>query len=119
MNYRKFGNEPTIVNGIKFSSRLESERYKQLKLLRDAGYICDLCLQFEFQIVHGCINPDTGEKEKSSYYVADFVYLDCEEHKWIAEDTKGVETKEFRLKWKLAKQQYPGYEFRILKREDV
>lgn len=119
MNYQKFGNKPTVVNGIKFQSRLESDRYQQLLLLEKAGEICDLTLQMEFQIFHGYRDPETGEKEKSAFYVADFVYLDCKARKWIAEDTKGVETKEFRLKWKLVKQRYPDYTFRILKRSDV
>ena len=115
----KYQNRKTVVNGIPFPSRLEADRYQQLMLLVKSGEICDLSLQFEFQIFHGCINPETGEKEKSSYYVADFVYLDCREHKWIAEDTKGVETKDFKLKWKMVKQQYPGYTFRKLTRADV
>ena len=51
MSYQKFGNKPTIVDGIKFSSRLESERFTQLKLLEQAGEICGLMLQVEFQIL--------------------------------------------------------------------
>lgn len=119
MSYQKYGNKSIVVNGIKFQSKLESDRYQQLMLLAQAGEICDLSLQFEFQIIHGCINPETGEKQKSSYYVADFVYLDCRNHKWIAEDTKGVETKDFKLKWKIVKSMYPGYTFRKLTRKDV
>lgn len=115
----KYHSRKTTVNGITFDSKLESDRYQQLLLLEKAGEICDLILQFEFQIFHGYRDPETGEKEKSAFYVADFVYLDCKARKWIAEDTKGVETKEFRLKWKLVKQRYPDYTFRILKRSDV
>ena len=107
------------MNGITFDSKLESDRYQQLLLLEKAGEICDLTLQMEFQIFHGYRDPETGEKEKSAFDVADFVYLDCKARKWIAEDTKGIETKEFRLKWKLVKQRYPDYTFRILKRSDV
>ena len=119
MNYQKYHAETVIINGIKFSSKLEGERYKQLLLLRQAGEICDLCLQFEFQIFHGCINPDTGEKDKSSFYLADFVYLDINKRQWIAEDTKGIETPEFKLKWKLVKQQYPEYRFVKLTKADI
>ena len=115
----KYHSKKTEVNGIVFDSKLESDRYQQLLLLEKAGEICDLTLQMEFQIFHGYRDPKTGEKEKSAFYVADFVYLDCKARKWIAEDTKGVETKEFRLKWKLVKQRYPDYTFRILKRSDV
>lgn len=115
----KYHSRKTTVNGITFDSKLESDRYQQLLLLEKAGEICDLTLQMEFQIFHGYRDPETGEKEKSAFYVADFVYLDCKARKWIAEDTKGVETKDFRLKWKLVKQRYPDYTFRILKRSDV
>ena len=115
----KYNAIETVVNGIRFRSKLEATRFQQLLFLLQAGEICDLSLQFEFQILHGYINPETGEKEKSSFYVADFVYLDCREHKWIAEDTKGMETKDFKLKWKMVKQKYPQYTFRKLTREDV
>lgn len=115
----KYSAKKTIINGIPFDSKLEAESYKQLLLLRQAGEICDLCLQFEFQIFHGCIDPDTGEKMKSSFYLADFVYLDCNKHQWMAEDTKGIETPEFKLKWKLVKQQYPEYRFLKLTKADI
>ena len=115
----KYHSRKTTVNGITFDSKLEADRYQQLMLLVEAGEICDLALQMEFQIFQGYIDPETGEKEKSAFYLADFVYLDCKARKWIAEDTKGVETKEFRIKWKLVKQRYPDYTFRILKRSDV
>ena len=115
----KYHSRKTVINGITFDSHLEADRYQQLMLLAKAGEICDLTLQMEFMIIHGYVDPNTGEKQKSSFYVADFVYLDCKSHKWIAEDTKGVETKEFRLKWKLVKQKYPEYTFRKLTRADV
>ena len=117
--YQKFGAEKTEVNGIKFASRLESERYKQLKLLESAGAISDLKLQVEFQIFKGYINPDTGEKTRSTTYVADFSYTDIENHSQVVEDTKGVETPDFRLKWKLVQSQYPEYVFRKVTREMV
>ena len=66
MNYQKFGNKPSVVNGIKFQSRLEADRYQQLLLLVKAGEICDLTLQMEFQIFKGYRDPETGEKEKSA-----------------------------------------------------
>ena len=119
MSYRKYGNDPTIVNGIKFSSHLEAERYQQLMLLERAGEISGLQLQVEFQIFKGYINPDTGEKTKSVVYVADFLYIDNGDNRMIVEDTKGMETPDFRLKWKLVQSQYPGFTFRKVTRSDV
>lgn len=119
MSYQKFGNKQTVVNGIKFSSRLESDRYEQLMWLLKAGEISDLWLQVELQVNHGRIDPETGEKIRSTNYVADFMYTDKAQHKIIIEDTKGMETPEFRLKWNLAKSQYPEYEFRKVTRDMV
>lgn len=119
MSYQKFGNKPVVVNGIRFQSRLESERYQQLMLLERAGEISGLVLQPEYQILQGFINPETGEKVKSRFYVGDFRYIDNATNKMIVEDTKGMETPEFRLKWSLVKSLYPQYEFRKLTRKDV
>ena len=119
MNYEKYKAQKTEVNGIKFASKLESERFKQLKLLESAGAISDLKLQVEFQVFKGYINPDTGAKTRSTTYVADFAYIDVENHLQVVEDTKGMETPEFRLKWKLVQSQYPEYTFRKVTREMV
>lgn len=115
----KYHARKTEVNGIVFDSKLESERYTQLMLLEKAGEITGLQLQVEFQFLKGWVNPETGEKIKSRYYVADFVYIDNATNKMIVEDTKGMETTEFRLKWVMVKSLYPQYEFRKVTREMV
>ena len=115
----KYNAKKTTVDGITFDSQLEAERYQQLRLLERAGEITDLWLQVELQIYHGRIDADTGVKLKSCSYYADFMYVDKALHKTVIEDTKGMETPEFRLKWKLAQSMYPEYEFRKVTREDV
>ena len=115
----KYNSRKTIVNGIPFASKLEGERYKQLLLLEKAGEIWQLRLQVEMQIFQGYVNPDTGEKTKSGFYVADFMYIDMRDRKIIVEDTKGVETADFRIKWKLVQSLYPQYTFRKLTKDDV
>ena len=115
----KYRAKKTVVDGITFASKLESERYQQLKVLEKAGQITALVLQPEIQILEGKILPETGEKIKSRFYVGDFMYIDENENKIIVEDTKGVETAEFRLKWALAKSRYPQYIFRKLTKKDV
>ena len=114
----KYNAKKTVVNGITFMSKLEAERFQQLLLLERAGEIGELRLQVEFQIFKGGMS-DTGEKTKSRFYVADFVYIDYKEHKLIVEDTKGMETPEFRLKWDFARTQYPEFEFRKVTRDQV
>ena len=115
----KYNAKKTVIDGITFASRLEGERFKQLKLLQQAGEIEGLSLQDEFQIARGWINPETGEKIKSAFYVADFTYFDNRTKRWIVEDTKGMETADFRLKWKLVQSQYRDYEFRKVTRDMV
>lgn len=115
----KYYAKKTVIDGIPFDSKLEAERYMQLKLMEKAGEIACLRLQQEFQICQGYIDPRTGEKIKSSYYFADFTYTDMVNHLLIAEDTKGVETPEFKLKWKLVKIQYPNWNFRKVRKEEM
>jgi len=138
----KYHSKKTEVNGIVFDSKLESDRFQQLLLLEQAGEISGLQLQVEFQILKGWKNPgiisecgidedgDTvyhitetpskaGERIKSRFYVADFVYYDTRTKHWVIEDTKGMETAEFRLKWAMVKSLYPQYEFRKVTRDDV
>lgn len=43
--YRKYHNTKTVADGIKFDSKLEAERYAQLKILERAGVIRELELQ--------------------------------------------------------------------------
>ena len=115
----KYHAHKTEVDGIIFASRLEADRYVQLKLLETAGEITDLKLQVEFQVSQGWINPETGEKIRSRFYVADFQYVDKAQKKIIVEDTKGMETPDFRLKWDLVKSQYPHIDFRKVTRDMV
>ena len=115
----KYHSRKVTINRITFASQLEGDRYTQLMLLEKAGEISDLVLQPEFQILRGWVNPETGEKIKSRFYIGDFQYLDNATGRIIVEDTKGIETPEFRLKWSLVKSQYPQFEFRKLTRDDV
>ncbi len=89
----KYGNKKTIVDGIKFDSKREAERYGALQLMLKAGLISNLRLQVPYQI--------TVNGMKVCKYVADFVY----EHKGveIVEDVKGMKTPIYNLKKKLMK----------------
>ena len=115
----KYRSRKTVINGITFASKLEAERYQQLRMMAKAGVIRDLVLQPEFQIFRGYVDSDTGVKIKSRYYVADFQYVDIKAHKVIVEDTKGIETDVFRLKWDYVRSEYPQCECRKLTRRDV
>jgi hypothetical protein len=99
----KYGAKKTIVDGIKFDSKWEAERYGQLKAMEKAMFIRDLELQVPYDLIVNDI--------KICKYIADFRYkkesnhtiTDDEYYIEVVEDTKGFETQEFKLKKKLMK----------------
>jgi hypothetical protein len=115
----KYHSKQTIVNGIKFPSILEADRYQQLLLLLRAGEIANLKLQVEFVINQAYTDAETGERMRSVVYVADFVYFDMRTKRTVIEDAKGIETAVFKIKWRQAKELYPQYDWKILRRRDV
>lgn len=109
MQKRKFSNKTALIDGIKFQSRKEANRYCELKLLERSGKIKNLELQKTFELIPTQREPETMTKtgkvrqgkviEQSVKYVADFVYT--ENGKTVVEDTKGFRTKDYIIKRKL------------------
>lgn len=92
----KYGNTPTVVDGILFDSKLEAKRYGELKLLKMAGQIQDLKIHQKWDLhVHGI---------RIGYYESDFSYL--ENGMPVIEDCKGVPTPLYRWKKKHVEAQY-------------
>lgn len=90
--YNKFGNVATVIDGHRFASKLEGTRYLQLKMLRNGGVITGFRMQVPYVIeVNG---------HRICEYRADFV-IDWPDGTTTVEDTKGVETPDFKLKKKL------------------
>lgn len=92
---RKYRNQPTIVDGIRFASKKEARRYIYLKALEREGEIEKLMLQPRYPLEVNGLHVCT--------YVADFVYVDNRDalRRSVVEDAKGVKTPEFILKAKL------------------
>lgn len=113
MTYRKYKNRKIIVDGIKFDSKKEATRYKELKTLERAGIIHDLQRQVKYVLipaqyeesdeiyVKGKNKREHKKKliERECSYYADFVYERCGEI--VVEDTKGMRTAEYIIKRKL------------------
>lgn len=94
----KYHNIPTTIDGIRFDSRKEANRFYQLRLMERAGEISNLRRQVEYELIPAQKTP-AGRAVRPVKYVADFVY---EDHgKTVVEDVKGVKTREFRIKSKL------------------
>lgn len=118
--YRKYHNTKMIVDGIKFDSRLEAERYAQLKLLEHAGVIRGLELQPSFELLPSF--KKNGKTWRRTVYKADFRYILCDGDRIIIEDVKGstaVITDVFRLKQKLFEYKYPEYTISIVTSKDI
>ena len=108
----KYGNKKVIVDNITFDSIAEAERYKQLRLLEQAGAISDLRLQPRYEL-QKAFTDNEGKRQRAIVYIGDFAY--SENGKWIIEDTKGVETPVFKLKKKMLLYLYPHYRLRVIK----
>ncbi len=94
------------MDGIKFHSKVESQRYKELKAREEVGRIQNLLLQVKYPIYW-----PHEEKATITTYVTDFTYV--ENGVEIVEDVKGKVTDVFRLKAKLMKAAF-GIEVRIV-----
>lgn len=94
----KYHAKPTYVNGIRFPSKKEADRYVELTYLNESYQIQNLHRQVKFPLV-----------KKSKYgreikYVADFVYYQNGE--LIVEDVKGYKTPVYKLKKRLMAELY-------------
>lgn len=93
----KYRNVPTVVDGVRFSSRAEAKRWDELRMLEKAGEITDLKRQVAF--------PLYVKDRLVANYVSDFSYHrrtgDLESY-LVVEDVKGgILTEAFRLKAKM------------------
>lgn len=94
----KYNNHKTIVDGIKFDSIREAERYQELKPV--------VVLQDKFVY--------RGKVIRAITYRADFAYFDHAVNKGVIEDVKGMETDVFKIKKKIFLKKYGDlYDLRI------
>lgn len=118
--YRKYHNTKTVADGIKFDSKLEAERYAQLKILERAGVIRALELQPSFELLPSF--RKNGKTWRKTVYKADFRYILAEGDRIIIEDVKGstaVITDVFRLKQKLFEYKNPDLTISIVTSKDI
>ena len=115
----KYGNTKAVVDGIKFDSTKEANRYIELMSLWRAEKIRDLKLQPQYTLQESYITPQ-GERVRAIRYVADFSYerpafpASTGHVYWlrVVEDVKGGEatkTEKYKIKRKLFAEKY-GFE---------
>ena len=97
----KYHNVKTTVDGIEFDSKAEAARYSDLKTLKKCELIRSFARQPSFLFSSGI------------RYRPDFIVWGLGGAVWV-EDVKGVKTKEFLLKQKIWKSEYPDMELRII-----
>ena len=95
------------VDGIRFDSIKEADRYCELKLMERAGAITSLILQPKFELQPAYTNAD-GKKQRAINYIADFMYKDTDLDRVIVEDVKSpaTRTQVYMVKKKLFEYQY-------------
>ena len=91
----KYGNSETEVDGIKFDSKKEAKRYRELLLMQKAGEIGLIRRQVEYEL-----NPGGTHSLK---YLADFEYYILATGEKVTEDVKGYRTREYKKKKRLMK----------------
>jgi hypothetical protein len=108
MRRNKYGAKKVIINGIKFDSKKEAERYIILKGMEDREEISFLELQPRFILQESFKHE--GKTHRKIEYVSDFKYWKDGDH--VIEDVKGMKTDVYRLKMKLFLKKYGGkYKF--------
>ncbi len=100
----KYNNIPTIIDEIKFDSKLEAKYYCQLKLLERTKLIKDLILQPQFiiyieELETGLLIPDWS-------YFGDFQFFDVEKNKDRVSDVKGFDPTISKAKRRQVSKQY-------------
>ena len=108
----KYSNKKTLIDGHKFDSKKEANRYSELKMLECAGEIDDLKLQPVFLLQDKFVDAE-GNKQRKIEYIADFMYKD-KNGRAIVEDVKGMETDVFKIKKKLFLYKFPDVIFKII-----
>lgn len=100
MKINKYHNKKIFYEGIKFDSKKEALRYKELRLLERTHEIAGLTLQPRYELVPKYID-NKGNHIRAITYIADFTYYDNKLNKQIIEDVKGMKTDVYKIKKKL------------------
>ncbi len=107
----KYGNRKVVKNGETWDSVREYERHLVLLDMQKRGEIIDVERQPKFDLfVNG---------RKICRYVGDWSYWEADprfDHRAlrrVVEDSKGVQTPAFKIKWLLAKTLYPEIYWRM------
>lgn len=88
----KFGAVKKVVDDVKFDSKTEARRYRELVMRVRAGEIKDLEVQPVFILVKSVKFSGDKKATPAMRYTADFRYYDIKKSKVIVEDVKSKAT---------------------------
>lgn len=97
--YQKYHAQKTIVDGIKFDSKHEAERWCELKLMERGKVITGLNRQVKFELMPSQ-KIDGKVVERPCTYIADFTYTD-KDGRFVVEDAKGMRIEPYITKRKM------------------
>jgi hypothetical protein len=111
----KYHNKKVVIDGYKFDSLLEGERYTQLKLMVTGGLISHL----EPHPVYVLLPKRKGEREIK--HIPDFRYYEIDTDKTVVEDVKSSATKTavWSIKRRLFVDKYPDVIYRVVMKKDM
>lgn len=99
----KYGAQKTEVDGLRFDSKKEAMRWRELKSLEALGVIQNLTRQVSIPLYVAGVKICT--------YRADFMYE--MDGVTVVEDAKGFQTDVFKIKWKIGQALFPLYKWVI------
>lgn len=111
----KYNSKKTVVDGQKFDSEKEANRYQELLRLEKAGVIKNLSRQVKFVLIPSQRDENGKVIERECSYKADFKYE--EGLKTVVEDVKGWRVKGWRTKEYIIKRKLMLYQYGIRIRE--
>lgn len=115
----KYRAKATIVDGIRFASKGEADRWCLLKLRERAGEIKGLERQVTYRLYGVRVNCEHDDSATEvAKFIADFRYWEKDgpsNLREVVEDFKGVETPVFKIKRRLMKACH-GIEVSIVRR---
>ena len=102
-NGSKYNNRKVVVDGMKFDSEKEANRWCELKLLERVGEIYDLQRQVPFVVIPAQHDQNGKLLEREVRYIADFTYKEKGSLRRTVEDVKSPATRtpEYILKRKM------------------
>lgn len=109
----KYGARKTVIDGITFDSRLEANRYLDLRAMLAAKQISDLEFQVPYVLAPKVKLHGDKRARPAVRYLVDFRYR-TRLGTLICEDSKGMDTPMSRLKRHLLKTVH-GIDVRIIK----